>query len=265
MPSEGKRIPAPRSVTSGLNGETVVLDTAGRVLVFGSAGNVIREWAMPESSVGRPEGVCVLADGRIVVCDTHYHRLVYFSPEGEVLKIIGREGRGAGEFIYPVGIVTDDAENLYVCEYGSNDRIQKFTREGDFLLAFGSFGTDPDQLQRPSGLAWRDGLLYVADAINGRVAVFRDDGAFVGHLGGESLALELPYDIALGEDDTLFIAEYGAGRVTAVGVDGRLRGRFGRTGAGTGEFVTPWGIATAENGRVLIADTGNRRVVEVQF
>lgn len=264
MPADGNRIPAPRSIHSALNGETVVLDTAARVLVFDQEGKVVRQWSMPESAAGRPEGVCVLSDGRVVVCDTHYHRLVYFSPDGKVLKMLGREGRGKGEFIYPVGIAKDSDENLYVCEYGSNDRIQKFTREGDFLLAFGSFGTGPDQLQRPSGLAWHDGRIYVADAINGRVSVFMDDGTFVGLLG-DSLDLDLPYDIALGGGKTLFIVEYGAGRITAVNVDGSLRGRFGHTGSGDGEFVTPWGITSTGEGRVLVADTGNRRIVEVQF
>ncbi|MFT4637588.1 MAG: sugar lactone lactonase YvrE [Verrucomicrobiales bacterium] len=50
----------------------IVLDDAGRVLVFDRDGKVLRRWSMPDVSVGRPEGVVVLNDGRIVVGDTHY-------------------------------------------------------------------------------------------------------------------------------------------------------------------------------------------------
>ena len=112
-------------------------------------------------------------------------------------------------------MMSDDRENLYVCEYGSNDRVQKFTREGEFLMAFGTFGTDDSQFQRPSGMVWHDGKVYVADAINNRIQVYTDTGTFVGALGGEAqpLGLEFPYDITLGRDGALYVAEYGSGRV----------------------------------------------------
>ena len=42
-----------------------------------------------------------------------------------------------------VAVAVDAQENLYVAEYGSNDRVQVFTREGKFLRAFGAFGTKP--------------------------------------------------------------------------------------------------------------------------
>jgi DNA-binding beta-propeller fold protein YncE len=179
--------------------------------------------------------------------------------------MLGREGRGPGEFVYPVTIVQDDQENWYVCEYGSNDRIQKFSKGDDFLLAFGTFGTAPGQFQRPSGMVWRAGKLYVADAINNRIQVFSDSGRFIGVLGSpeKPLSLGLPYALQLGPDDSLYVVEYAAGRVSRVSLDGELLGRYGRTGGGTGEFATPWGISVDSRGRIRVADTGNRRIVEL--
>ena len=265
MVPDKTRIPAPRAMTIGRNGELLVLDTAARVLVYDAAGTLLRQWKMPETVAGNPEGVCVMKDGRIAVADTHYHRIVFFDERGRVTKLLGREGPGPGEFIYPVSIVQDDKENWYVCEYGSNDRIQKFSKTDDFLLAFGTFGTDPGQFQRPSGMVWRAGKLYVADAINNRIQVFSDTGQFIRVLSSpeKPLSLRLPYAVQLGPDDSLYVIEYEAGRVSRVSLDGELLGRYGRTGNGVGEFATPWGLSVDSKRHIRVADTGNRRIVEL--
>ena len=267
VPPDGATLPTPRSVALGNDGEIAALDTAGRVLIYDVNGTVQRQWQMLDVRVGKPEGIVVLRDGRVVVCDTHYHRVVWFDAQGAWLKNTGAHGRKDGEFIYPVGICTDAAENLYVCEYGGNDRVQKFSREGQWLASFGSFGTGPGQFQRPSGLTWKDGRLYVADAINNRVLIFSDDGKYLGLLGpeGQPLAFNLPYDIATGGDGALYIVEYGAGRLSRVSPEGRLLGQFGRTGGGEGEFGTPWGLAVDAQNRLYVADTKNRRMVTLRF
>jgi iron(III) transport system ATP-binding protein len=267
VPPEGALQPAARSLAIGNAGEVIALDTAGRVLVYAPDGSLRRQWQMPDIRIGKPEGVCVLRDGRVVVCDTHYHRVVLFDPDGKLVHTFGKEGQGPGEFLYPVAVTKDPQENLYVAEYGSNDRIQKFTSDGRFLLAFGRFGTQPGDFQRPSGLVWRDGRIYAADAFNNRIQVFTDDGRFLNVLEsrGQPLALRLPYDLKLGQDDTLYAVEYGAGRVTRLDLNGRLLGRYGTTGTGLGQFATPWGLALDNRKRIFVADTGNRRVVELQM
>jgi ABC-type multidrug transport system ATPase subunit len=267
VPPEGLLQPAARSLTIGNHGELIALDTGGRVLVYGPDGSIARQWRMPDSKNGNPEGVCVLRDGRIVVGDTHYHRVVIFEPDGKAFKTFGQEGQGPGEFIYPVAVAKDDQENLYIAEYGSNDRVQKFTSDGRFLVAFGAFGTKPGEFQRPSGLVWHGGNIYAADAFNNRIQVFTDGGKFLRILDsrGPPLALQLPYDLKLGADDTLYAIEYGAGRVTKFDLNGRMLGRYGTTGSGLGQFVTPWGIAVDAQKRIYVADTGNRRVVELQM
>jgi ABC-type multidrug transport system ATPase subunit/DNA-binding beta-propeller fold protein YncE len=267
VPPEGLLQPAARSLTIGNHGEVIALDTGGRVLVYAADGSIARQWQMPESKNGNPEGVCVLRDGRIVVGDTHYHRVVVFAPGGQTFTTFGKEGQGPGEFIYPVAVAKDAQENLYIAEYGSNDRVQKFTSDGKFLLAFGAFGTKPGEFQRPSGLVWHDGKIYAADAFNNRIQVFTDDGKFLKILDSseQPLALRFPYDLKLGPDDTLYAVEYGAGRVTRFDLNGRLLGRFGTTGSGAGQFATPWGIAVDSQKRIYVADTGNRRIVELQM
>ena len=268
IPPNGPRVPAPRGMTVTPDGEYLVLDNAGRILVYDESGDVQRQWWMPEYSVGKPEGVRVLKDGRIAVADTHYHRVVFFDHDGNVTGMFGELGTGPGQFIYPVSVTQDDEENLYICEYGNyNDRAQKFRPDGTYLAQIGSYGTGDGQFQRPSGAAWYDGRLYVVDAFNNRVQVFDAAGKLVAILGSSDKISELyyPYDITVSDGGELFVVEYGGGRVSKLSRSGKLLGRYGTSGNGRGQFLTPWGLAVDHQGRVYVCDTGNHRIVELRM
>ena len=264
VPPIKSRLPGPRSLAVAQDDDVVVLDNAGRVLVYDSTGKVTRDWEMPEFDVGRPEGAVVLHDGRIVVCDTHYHRVVIFDAEGTVLGMFGSYGTEPGSFIYPVAVAVDSSNQLYVGEYGGNDRIQVFTTDGAFVRQFGGFGTDPGEFQRPSGIVWHQGEVLVADAINNRVQKFTDHGEFVAIVTGPDTGLRFPYDLAMAPDGNIYIVEYGAGRITLLSPQGAVLGQFGSTGRGPEQLVTPWGIVADSRGRLRVADTGNRRIIAIE-
>ena len=80
-----------------------------------------------------------------------------------------------------------DAEgSVYVADW-RNDRIQKFTAEGEFLASFGESGDGDGQLNRPSSVAVDgEGFMYVADWGNERVQVLNHDGSFRAILRGEA-------------------------------------------------------------------------------
>jgi len=265
-PPMGAKIPRPRGLAIGENDQVLCLDNGGRLLVFDEHGKLLKQWEMPDHAIGKPEGVCLLKDGRIAVADTHYHRVVYFDSEGQVLSIQGGEGREDGQFLFPVAVCQDEQGFIYVCEYGGDHRVQKFTAGGEHQLTFGTFGTGPGEFQRPSGIVWHDGRLYIADAINNRVQIFSDEGKFIEVLGEATggLPLEYPYDVTLDrKTKSLYIVEYGAGRVTKTDLSGRLLGRFGHTSRGEDGFLKPWGLAIDSQQRLRIADTENHRIVEL--
>jgi tripartite motif-containing protein 71 len=59
-----------------------------------------------------------------------------------------------------------------VPDYGNN-RIQKFTSEGQFLMKWGSEGNRDGQLKQPAVIAFdSSNLLYVTDSGSHRVQVF---------------------------------------------------------------------------------------------
>ena len=265
LPANEGRMPAPRGICPGPDHEVFVLDNAGRVLVYDADHAIKRQWWMPEYAIGKAEGVCVLRDGRVAVADTHYHQVVIFDQTGQVLLQFGKYGEGPGEFIYPVKVIQAPSGTLYVCEYGGHDRVQMFQPDGTWLGEFGTSGTAPGEFQRPSGIVWREGLLYVADAFNNRVQVFTEQGKFVRVLadGVAGASLYYPYDLTLTPDDRLCVVEYGGNRVTEIDLEGRLIGRYGVAGGGERQLMTPWGITVDDQGRVLVCDTGNRRLVRL--
>lgn len=267
LPAEGIRVPGPRALHATRD-RLLVLDNVGRVLAFGFDGTFQNQWWMPEYSVGRPEKICELPDGRLAVADTHYHRVVLFRGDGSLDRMLGGYGQEPGQFIFPVATACDAEGNLYVCEYGGNDRIQKFSPEGRFLVSMGGAGTGPGQFQRPSGIVISGDRVYVVDAFNNRIQVFSCAGEFLEVLG-ERLSnppdLVYPYDVALGPQSDLFVVEYGAGRVTRLDLAGNLLGQSGSDGGGVGRFKTPWGLTVDQRGVVYVADTGNRRIVQLKF
>jgi len=266
IPNEEAKIPTPRGLFTAASGELYVLDDAGRFLIYDRDRKLIRKTWMPEYSVGRAEGLWQMLDGRVAVADTHYNRVVLLNPDGTCERMFGTKGTGPGQFTFPETVVQDPAGRLYVCEYGGNDRIQRFSANGEFQIAFSSFGTDPGQVQRPTGLVWHDHKIYVCDAVNNRVQRFSEDGQFEAVLAdAQTAGLYYPYDMAISPAGELYVAEFGSGRVTKLSLDGKLLGRYGTAGRDIGQFWTPWGVAVAADGRVYVADTGNRRLVELKL
>ena len=74
---------------------------------------------------------------------------------------------------YPYDVAVGADGSLYVCEYG-NQRVQKFTKEGQSLGIWGSPGREPGCLNNPWALAVdREGAVSVIDSNNHRVQRFR--------------------------------------------------------------------------------------------
>jgi len=126
----------------------------------------------------RPCGLAIARDaqgreGDLLVTDTNNHRLQRLDRKtGKFKGTIGTMGRGNGQLIYPFGVAVDKTGQIYVVEFG-NHRVQKFSREGQWLASWGSAGRTPGKLANPRGIAVdRDQNVYIADTLNHRVQKF---------------------------------------------------------------------------------------------
>ena len=119
----------------------------------------------------------------------------------------------------------DGADNLYVSDT-YNNRIQKFTKNGRFLVGFGLEGDGDGQLKLPWGLTLGDGGdVYVADWGNDRIQKFSADGRFLASYGGSGRGdgqFYRPAGVAVDDDGYIYIADWGNQRVQVLDPEGRF-------------------------------------------
>ncbi|MCA9199486.1 MAG: hypothetical protein KDA87_18200 [Planctomycetales bacterium] len=269
----------PRAMAIDSNGEIYVVDKTARIQVFDRNGKFQRGWRTPEFANGKPTGLTFDSQGNLMVADTHYFRILFYSPQGEWLTnrtLGGTFGRNPGEF----GLVTDAEQDsqgfLYVSEYGEYDRIQKFTADGQFVMEWGGHGSEPGQFARPQNLAIDElDQIWVADACNHRIQVFDASGDEVrlvqiwGSEGSEPGQLKYPYDLILEQDDDgspiIYICEFGNHRVQKLTRDGKFIASWGSVGRGEGELFNPWSLIKDPQGDLHVLDTYNHRVQRVRL
>src|SRR5881397_2390457 len=88
----------PRAAAFDAEDHLYLVDLTDRVQVFDREGKYLRGWQMPDFSVDR--------QGRLLVADTHFYRVLVFSPEGKILLQIGDgvQGSTPGRFGYPCDV-----------------------------------------------------------------------------------------------------------------------------------------------------------------
>gem|GEM_PF-966493 len=261
----------PRAAVIDRNDRLYIVDYTARIQAYDLDGKYLdATWTTPDYRNGRPSGLGIALDGSLIVCDSHYHCLRFYSPDGtELRKVGGDPGNGPGQFGYISDVVQDDDGNLFVSEFGENDRITKLDANGKFIKSWGKAGTAEGEFSRARALALGpDGLLYVADAINHRIQVFTRDGEFVrtfGASGTEPGQLRYPYDLAFGPKGDLYIVEYENHRVSKFTKEGKWLACWGAAGRSPGKLASPWALVVDRKGRIHIIDTENHRVQRIAF
>jgi NHL repeat len=263
------RFQKPRAMAIDAEDRIYVVDMTARIQVFGADGRFLRGWSTPDHEFGRPTGISIGIDGRVLVADTHYYQVLIYSPEGRLVQTIGNgKGDGPGEFGLVTDAVQDSKGNFYVAEYGEYDRIQKFSSSGEFLLQWGGHGSEPGQFLRPQNLAIDDDdQIWVADACNHRIQIFDSEGNLQrmwGREGSETGQLQYPYDLVLADDGSLLVSEFGRHRIQRWDRDGHSLGEWGSHGRGEGQLFNPWALVQDSTGRIHVLDTNNHRVQVVR-
>jgi len=207
-----------------------------------------------------PQGVAVDSAGAIYVVEQGNHRVQRFQADGTLLKCFGLCGESAGQFRFPSGIAVDSFHRIYIADTG-NGRIQVFTAEGEFVCLI------KDGFSSPQGLAVADDhSLLVADTGNHRVVVVTPDGRIgqvIGHPGRSLGEWDEPQDLACGSNGWLFVVEMGNHRLQCL-YRGRPCAAFHAFDGGL-TLCAPMGVAARGEGRVVVADTLNHRLLELEL
>jgi DNA-binding beta-propeller fold protein YncE len=258
----------PRAMAIDAQDHLYIVDMTARIQVFDVDGNYVRGWQTPEHLNGRPTGLTIdPTNGNLLVADTHYNRVLTYTPTGELIMpatLGGTMGQGPGEFGLVADVVRDSAHNYYTSEYGEWDRVQKFSPEGKFIRQWGGHGTDPGQFMRPQHLEFdAEGLLWVADSCNHRIQVFDQEGKLLkiwGSSGSAPGQMQYPYCIALDGSGHIYVCEWGNHRVQKFTLEGESVGCWGAAGRKPGQLNFPWALVLDSRGRVHVLDSMNHRV-----
>ena len=169
----------------------------------------------------------------------------------------------------PHGIDFSENGDLYVVDHG-NDRITRWSSNGDFINGWGRNGTGDGQLNNPRDLVIGGGKIYVADQSNHRIQVFDMDGNFLfkwGSNGGEDGKFRNPHGITLtmngNEVNEVFVSEWDNHRVQVFDANGtHLRNiGIGSYGGSDNQFGYASGVYV--DGNLLFASSRNYNKIKV--
>lgn len=171
----------------------------------------------------------------VFVADCSNDRVVLMDTRNDsVVSTIGNTGGESGEFNRPVNLTVtqsilepgyDLPQNMYLYVADSkNHRIQKFNLDGDFILEWGSFGTDNGQFNTPIGIDMDfEGNIFVVDSGNHRIQVFDTLGNYLNSWGSRGSGIGEfinPIDVVVGFKSVtssrfsfVAVSDYGNNRV----------------------------------------------------
>ena len=134
-------------------------------------------------------------------------------------------GSGNIKFKNPRSIAIDSADNAYVVDSG-NSEIKKFDSTGNFLLSWGTYGTEHGQFKNPTGIFASKKYVYVADTGNVRIQKFDKNGNFVytwGSFGDVPGMFHTPVSLAADNSGDLFVSDSRIDKILVFDSNGKYK------------------------------------------
>src|SRR5277367_6726112 len=121
---------------------------------YDTAGNFLRSIA--EGVFQHPHGLRIDRDDNLWTTDDGNNLVLKLSPLGVVLMVLGRINTGAEAnwlFNKPADVAFAQNGDIYVADGYGNSRVVKFDRDGNFLKAWGKYGTAIGEFNLPHTVA----------------------------------------------------------------------------------------------------------------
>ncbi|MDR2101672.1 MAG: NHL repeat-containing protein, partial [Treponema sp.] len=200
----------------------------------------------PINGFDRPFDMVRGPDGRLYLSEYRGGRVSVLNSDGEWLSYIGSRGRGEGMFVGPQNMTIDEEGYLYVVDYG-NRRISKFDPGGAFVFSFGTKNAAFPGLLSPTGIAAREGRIYIADSAAKQIYLFDLNGTYRGIFIGEGLTG--PESLRFLSDGRLLVAD--TNRVLVIDTGSAIIRELGMAGNSRVRIV---GAEMDRNGNILAAN-----------
>jgi len=181
----------------------------------------------------------------------------------------------------PFGVAVADDGTIYVTDAGDRNRILKITVDGTIVSLAGGvegYADDKALFNTPSGIALApDGNLIIADTGNNCIRRLTPNGqastvagnGIAGYVDGSANKAQFsgPIGIAVDAHGNIYVADSYNDRIRQITPSGQVSTVAGQGTPGYADgdrnaalFDTPSGIVVANDGSLIVADTGNDRL-----
>ena len=138
----------------------VALNSKGHIFLFQRAEPMLAEYDENGSyirSIGtglftHPHGLRIDNEDNLWTTDDGSHLVLKLNPAGRVLLVLGRKGVAAEAnwlFNQPTDVAFGKNGEIYVSDGYGNSRVVKFDRDGNFLKAWGKYGSGLGEFNLP--------------------------------------------------------------------------------------------------------------------
>lgn len=284
----------PGDVAVDDDGNIYVLDVGNhRIQKYTSSRNFITSWGSPGDGKGQFIDAVAMAfdpDGYIYVSDSGYYgptegqvsRVQKFTLSGQWVGVLDRWGEDNKGFNDPRGIAVDKEGNVYIADADEgdkdqNNRIHKFSANGDFIRSWQIFEVDNWNRAQISDVAVApDGNILAlvnsgSDYPQGRdahpVQRFTPDGVLLDKWtvdpGREEALSDGLFGISVDKDNHVYISKIWGNRIKIFSKNGEEIENIGGYGTGEVQFNQVYGITLDQAGDLYVADTENYRIQKV--
>ena len=285
--SMGSRFVWPDDVAVDSEGNVYVSDHNGfSVSKFDSEGNYVATYGTPgvpyitdAHHFNSPWGVTLDGDGNLYVSESLGARVLKFDSSGSLLWSVGEPGVAGsdnahlGREWFGRNLAVDAQGRVFVPD-ASNQRIQVFSSDGDYLTTIGGrWGSGEYEFKDPTSVAVNplNGDVLVVDQGNSRIQVFSSDLIYkatigvTGEPGSDNAHFDLPWDVAVDRRGNVYVADGNNNRVQKCTLRGSAYECSTFVGGGVVDrafnHLHPLGVAVDANGNVFVVDDWNNRVL----
>ena len=165
---------------------TCIDRTEPPLLKFDPSGKLLMAWGA--GMLVWPHGLHLDREGNIWITDGQDNggrgqQVFKLSPDGEILMTLGTAGvagDGPHTFNGVADVYVADDGSIFVADGHVNNRIVKYSPEGEYLLEWGKVGSGRGEFAMPHALSMdSQGRVFVADRGNVRIQVFDQQGQFL--------------------------------------------------------------------------------------
>jgi DNA-binding beta-propeller fold protein YncE len=245
----------------------VAVNSKGHIFLFQRTKPMLAEYdakgsfiqSLGDGLFSHPHGLRIDADDNLWTTDDGSHLVLKLDASGNVLLVLGRINTGAEAnwlFNKPADVAFAKNGDIYVADGYSNSRIVKFDRDGNYIKAWGKYGTDIGEFNLPHSVAVdNQGRVYVGDRENQRIQIFDSEGKFIQQWSD----VGYPYGLVITPDQHVWMVDGGYDRIVELDQNGKILGAFGEPGHKPGQFAWAHFMAIGPDQAIYVADVLNWR------